>query len=182
MNFFLNRLNFSRRTRKSGWKIHRNNAKWLNSKPASLKNVTYIIGEFVCFTMQVSQLVWISFLKVKFLNSVKLPFLDRFEKFFLKPTKFFVLRFCKKISEGQNNLYKKMSGEAESAYNRQAWWLWLCRRTRPRLWRNPVSTSHLRHSNDQPHCPTDRQRNRLTRHRRESLCGQMNIRWELIRV
>ena len=102
MIFFLNRLNFSRRTRKSGWKIHGNNAKWLNSKPASLKNVTYIIGEFVCFTMQVSQLVWISFLKVKFLNSVKLPFLDRFEKFFktdLNDLKVTFYVFCKKSQQ-----------------------------------------------------------------------------------
>ena len=62
MNFFLIRLNFSRRTRKSGWKIHRNNAKWLNSKPGFLKKVTYNVGEFVCVCMEVSQLVWITFL------------------------------------------------------------------------------------------------------------------------
>ena len=57
INFFFNRLNFSRRTRISGLKMHRKNAKWLKSMPGSLKNVTYNIGACVCFTMEVSQLV-----------------------------------------------------------------------------------------------------------------------------
>ena len=70
MIFFLNRLNFSRRTRKSGWKIHRSNAWGLKPLPGFLKNVTYNKGEFVCVCMEVSQLVWISFQKFFFWNGL----------------------------------------------------------------------------------------------------------------
>ena len=68
INFFLNRLNFSRRTRISGLKIRRKNAKWLKSMPSSLKKVTYNTG--LCASL------W------KLLNLLELLF----NEFFFDPT------------------------------------------------------------------------------------------------